>query len=179
MDQKRRGIHQTRRHCPRRQGFDAGRIVAGGASAGGHLATILGTAGTSEAAVRGVINYYGPGDLLTMPPNVPSPDNGSEKLVATHGARLLGGPVHERPDLARQASGIFHVTADDPPFLILHGSADPLVPLDQSRRLDAALRMAGVASRLMILEGAGHGGPAFETEETRQAIRAFLAEAAR
>jgi len=161
-----------------RHAIDPRRIVVAGASAGGHLATLVGTAG-DVANAAGVINFYGPCNLLTMPPNVPGPDNGPEKIAATHGARLLGGPVHERPDLAREASGLFHVSADDPPFLLIHGDRDPLVPLEQSTTLDAALRDAGVASRLIVLPGAGHGGPPFDADDVRRSIREFVQGAGR
>jgi len=66
------------------------------------------------------------------------------------------------------------VSADDPPFLILHGDQDDQVPLDQSQRLDAALKAAGVASTLVVLPGAGHGGKAFSAPEVHQRIADFI-----
>jgi arylsulfatase A-like enzyme/dienelactone hydrolase len=156
-------------------GLDPDRIIVGGGSAGGHLAALLGTAGTGAAPVQGVIEFFGPTDLLTMPPNVPGPDRTPEDLAASHGAKLLGGPVHERPDLARAASSLFHVSADDPPFLILHGDADPLVPLEQSTRLEAALRAAEVPVTMVVLPGVGHGGPGFfDSPPVRAAVVKFL-----
>ncbi len=50
-----------------------------------------------------------------------------------------------------------HVSKDDPPFLIMHGDQDPLVPLGQSEALQRALTDAGVESTLEVIEGAGHG----------------------
>ena len=100
-------------------------------------------------------------------------------LARSNGARMLGGPIRERPDLARAASALHHVSPDDPPFLILHGDRDPQVPLEQSQRLHDALRAAGVASELVVLPGAGHGGKEFTAPEIRARIRTFLDSALR
>jgi dipeptidyl aminopeptidase/acylaminoacyl peptidase len=86
----------------------------------------------------------------------------------------LGGIVRDRPDLARQASALYQVSQDDPPFLILHGDQDQGVPLDQSERLNAKLQAAGVPSELHVVKQAGHGGPAFETPEMHEIIRKFF-----
>ena len=112
----------------------------------------------SEPTLEAVIDFYGPSDLLTMPPNLPGPGKTDADLAKANGARLLGGIVRDRPEKARQASALHHVSKDDPPFLILHGDQDPQVPPDQSQRLHARLREAGVVSELHIIPGAGHGG---------------------
>jgi acetyl esterase/lipase len=61
-----------------------------------------------------------------------------------------------------------------PPFLIVHGDVDPLVPHAQSEALHTALTQAGVASTLIILPGALHEDPAFWSDDTLGKIRAFL-----
>jgi dipeptidyl aminopeptidase/acylaminoacyl peptidase len=109
-----------------------------------------------------------------MPPNLPGPGRTDADLARANGARLLGGIVRDRPELARQASALYQVSSDDPPFLILHGDQDAQVPVDQSRRLHARLREAGVTSELHELRGAGHGGKAFDAPAVREAIRVFL-----
>jgi len=58
--------------------------------------------------------------------------------------------------------------------LIMHGAADTSVPVDQSERLHAALKAAGVESTLKLLPGAGHGGKEFDSAESRALILAFL-----
>ncbi len=82
--------------------------------------------------------------------------------------------VREAPALAKDASALHQVTADDAPFLIMHGDQDPGVPVTQSKRLHAALRHAGVDSELRIIEGAGHGGKLFRTETARQHVLRFF-----
>jgi dipeptidyl aminopeptidase/acylaminoacyl peptidase len=124
--------------------------------------------------VAGVIDFFGPSDLLAMPGNVPGPENPPEKRATTRGARLLGGSVAEREILARQASPVFQVSAGDAPFLILHGDADPEVPVEQSERLEIALREAGVECKLLLFSGAGHGGAVFDSGAARQEVLAFL-----
>jgi len=159
--------------------LDPARIAIAGGSSGGHVAALVGTspapAGeTVSSRVQAVIDFYGPADLLTMPPNVPGPNRTDADLARANGARLLGGIVRDRPGLARQASALYQVSRDDPPFLLLHGDADPQVPVDQSRRLHAALRDAGVTAELHVLPGAGHGGSPFNLPEIRARIRDFL-----
>jgi acetyl esterase/lipase len=156
-------------------GLDADRIGVWGGSAGGHLAALMGTLdGPAGERVQAVCDWYGPSDLLTMPPNVPGPGRTRADLAKANGAQLLGGIVMDMPDRAKSASALHHVSQGDPPFLIMHGDADPQVPLDQSQRLHAALRKAGVPSRLETLKGAGHGGKDFDSPQSRRVIREFF-----
>jgi dipeptidyl aminopeptidase/acylaminoacyl peptidase len=124
--------------------------------------------------VKAVIDLYGPVDLLTMPPNMPGPGKTETDLAQSNGAIMLGGIIRDIPEKAKAASALYHVSKDDAPFLILHGSKDPGVPLDQSQRLHAALGEVGVTSTFHIVEGAGHGGKEFNTPEVEAVIRTFL-----
>ena len=80
----------------------------------------------------------------------------------------------DQPEKAKAASALHQVTKDDVPFLIMHGTADTSVPVDQSERLHAALKAAGVESTLKLLPGAGHGGKEFDSAESHAAIQEFL-----
>jgi dipeptidyl aminopeptidase/acylaminoacyl peptidase len=89
---------------------------------------------------------------------------------------LLGANPQEVPEKAKQASPVFHVTPDDAPFLTVHGDKDPLVPVAQGLELNEALKLVGVETELIVIEGGGHGGKEFDAPETRAKIRAFLAK---
>jgi dipeptidyl aminopeptidase/acylaminoacyl peptidase len=69
----------------------------------------------------------------------------------------LGAGREQRRLSAPQASPLLYVDGDDPPVLFIHGTADPLVPLAQSQKMQRALTDAGVAARLIAVEGGGHG----------------------
>ncbi len=176
-------VRWLRAHA-REHNLDPQRVAAAGASAGGHLALLLGTsAGVQElegdvggnlqqsSRVQAVVDFYGPTDFLDWL-NTPAGDRIRRADSAV--ALLLGGPPQERLDLARLASPVYHVSRDDPPVLMIHGSADPVVPVRQSLRLAERYRELGLTAQLQLLEGARHGGPEFRTPQVRRAIAEFL-----
>jgi acetyl esterase/lipase len=180
IDDCRAAVRFLREHADEYH-LDGSRIAAWGGSAGGHLVAVLGTLDApadekTSSRVQAVIDWYGPTDLLTMPPNTPGPGKTEEDLANSNGAKLLGGTVRDLPRLAKQASAFYNVSKDDPPFLIMHGAKDPGVPLSQSQRLHDKLRASGVPSKLVILPGAGHGGKQFRTPEMQEVIHKFLDE---
>ena len=136
-------------------GFDAGRIVLWGESAGAHLAALLGLR-SAGSRVRGVVDWYGPADLIALDEQVGAAGALTDDPLDSREARLLGAPVGQVPELARAASPLSQVRAGAPPFLIAHGTADRMVPFRQSEALAAALAEAGADVRLEAVDGADH-----------------------
>jgi acetyl esterase/lipase len=171
--------------------IDPEKVGVWGSSAGGHLVALLGTAGDvkdwdkgenldQSSRVQAVCDWFGPSDLLTFGPQGGNDrPKGSRPFPATDDAdspegKLIGGAVPENKDKARAASPTNYVTKDDAPFLIMHGDKDPLVPHAQSKELHELLEKAGVSSKLVILPGAGHGGPQFNARETLEQVGQFF-----
>lgn len=160
-------------------GMDGKRVFAWGTSAGAHLAALMGTRiypseETISSRVQGVIDWYGPADLLTMPPNTVTTSRTFDQVAQSNGAKLLGAAIVNVPAIAKDASALYQVTPDDAPMLILHGDKDPGVPLDQSQRLADRLKQVGVTVKLHVVKGAAHGGKEFQTKEARDIVRNFL-----
>ncbi len=160
-------------------GIDPSHIGAWGTSAGGHLAALLGTRPdpspeSVSSRVDAVCDWFGPTELLTMPPNNIGDGRTAADVANSNGAKLLGATVRDVPERARDASALVQVSQDDAAFLIMHGQQDPGVPLSQSQRLHAALVKTGIRSRLHVIPGAGHGGKEFQTSETRAIVARFF-----
>ena len=165
-------------------GLDPYRFAAWGSSAGGHLAAMLGTAGdvkefevgedlSVSSRVQAVVDYFGPTDFLQMDAHrlpagmIHDPADSPE-------SQLVGGAIQANKAKTRRANPVTYVTKDDPPFLIVHGDSDPLVPHHQSELLAAALQEAGVAVTFYTVKGAGHGG--FRDQKVAELTSDFLAK---
>jgi len=163
--------------------IDPDRIGAFGMSAGGHLVALLGTTGDIDEApgnagaenvsskVQAVCDWCGPTDLLTIAGQA-GKDN-ELKLRSKDGpvALLLGGLPEKKKQLAKEASPVTFVAKGDPPFLIMHGDKDKVVPLRQSEELYKALEKAHVDAQLIIVKDGGHRF--FSPETLKQAADFF------
>lgn len=147
------------------------RIGVWGASAGGHLAALLGTSGGVQSLeghegnlqcssrVQAVCDWFGASDLLTAKEQVSAIKGDQTALMAI--PHFIGGTVQEQPERAKQASPITYVSKDNPPFLIMHGDRDHMVPPAQSIELRDAMQAKGAPVTLQIIPGARHGGFGF------------------
>lgn len=164
--------------------LDPKRFAAMGSSAGGHLAAMLGTTGDTKgfdvganldqsSRVQAVVDYFGPTDFLQMDAHRLA--NGMvHDTPDSPESQLIGGPIQENKEKTAKANPISYVTLEDPPFLICHGDADPLVPHHQSLLLEAALKTAGVPVTFHTVKGGGHGG--FKDPKVPELTREFLAK---
>ncbi len=159
--------------------IDPQRIGITGASAGGHLSLMLGTAGTDGDAkaadpvdrvssrVQAVACFFPPTDFLNYgKPGVKSLGIEPEHRFKAPFDFREQDPVSKifkpvdietREKICKDCSPIYHVTKDDAPTLILHGDADTLVPLQQSEIIVDRFNDAGVPVELIVKKGAGHG----------------------
>lgn len=140
-------------------GLDPSRIGAWGSSAGGQLVSLLGTDGQAPAwttrphagePVRpaAVVDEFGPADLRGP---------GWSRYLRRIFATVFGRPSASTSAALREASPTDHVGPGEPPFLVLQGTADRLVPASQSEAFAQRLRAAGDEVRLVLVRGGGHG----------------------
>jgi acetyl esterase/lipase len=152
----RRALEWTYRHAPE-YGIDRRRIVLTGDSAGGHLALLA--AFTSGVPVAAVVDFYGVTDLTALL---------GEPFVR---AAL---PAEDPLSVAERLSPLRLVRNGLCPVLAVHGTADPLVPSEQTTRLVGALRQAGNPAEAAWIEGGGHGFSAGQAEAAYRQVFSFL-----
>ncbi len=153
--------------------IDPNRIGVFGMSAGGHLSLMLGTASDEGLTnsedpvervsdrVNAVVAYVAPTDLRVMAQDAPNRLPAYEKFPA----------LAIDMKTAEADSPLLYVTADDPPTLLLAGAKDDLVPIEHSRKIEAAFAKAHVTSALIEFENAGHG---FGGEDAQRATAAMV-----
>lgn len=169
--------------------FDPEHVGVLGASAGGHLSALVGTAGGKKAfatiggnegqsdRVQAVCDYFGPANFFTVVQQA-AEDKNVKNIFAFNTpddpySLLIGARLDDKPK-SDAVSPVHYVSQDNPPFLILHGTHDALVPYAQSEEFTAALKGQGVEVWLQKLPGSGHGGPAFNKPALTELIQNFF-----
>ena len=150
---------------------DPARIAVTGASAGGHLALMVGmtpaSAGLGPAIpIAAIVNGYGVTDVADL-------------LDGPHRQSFAVEWLPEQPgrsDLARRLSPLTYVRKGLPPTLTVQGENDRTVPYEQGARLTAALKQAGVDAEMMTVPGAGHGFSKEQWPAVHARIFDFLAQ---
>lgn len=161
-------------------GIDPERIGITGASSGGYLSLMQGTAGTAgswlsldpvertSSRVQAVACFFPPTDLLNYgKPGVVALGTGPlgqfqgafdfHELDPKTGKLVPITDEARRQEIGREISPVYHVSPDDPPTLIIHGDADRLVPIQQSELIMARFKECKVPAKLVVKPGAGHG----------------------
>jgi acetyl esterase/lipase len=153
-------------------------IGASGASAGAHLAMMLGTMDSQDgmegsggwqdqsSKVQVVVSYFGPTDMTsTSVEGLAGGEYVQEAAVRRIIENFIGGPVDDNADTLRLASPVTYVNEGDAPMLLFQGTRDPLVPFDQAFSMATALTKAGIKGRVELILQANHGW--FGDEMTR------------
>jgi acetyl esterase/lipase len=153
--------------------IDAGKVAVWGGSAGGQLAALAATscgeqsldpepAARGSECVQGAVIWYGVFDFAPVVARNGSagPDN-----------RFLGCSG-ECDAAVRRASPLTYVTADDPPFLLIHGEGDKTVDVSQSRLMETALKKIGVDVQSMYIPAVDHSFVGQTRDVTREATLA-------
>ncbi len=171
------------------------KFVAFGQSAGGNLASMLGTSGDVaefddpslgnpdvSSRVQVVINWFGPNDFGKMDAQAKaqgcSANDQGHNAADSFESLYLGAAVPDVPELVAQANPITYITPDAPPFLVEKGDQDCTVPIENTKMLADALSDAGLDVQYVELKGAGHGDgwftAYFQSEENIQTVMNFL-----
>jgi acetyl esterase/lipase len=161
--------------------IDPDRLGITGASAGGHLSLMIGTAGAAgnpkakdpvervSSRVQAVACFFPPTDFLNWGKDGAVLDSAhitDRRFKAAIDFRAIDrneGIFQRITDedkvrqILRDISPISHVSREDAPTLIIHGDKDSLVPLQQSQRMVAKLKEAGVPANLIVKKDCGHG----------------------
>jgi acetyl esterase/lipase len=166
MDQHiKTGIRYVKAHAAD-YGVDPERLGMTGASAGGHLATLAALTpvdGNPDAKnpldrlstrVRAVGVFFPPTDFVNWKEGQPGDPKILVPLLFVGGG--TGKTDAEIMEQARLSSPLHRVTKPEPPFLLIHGDADPVVPIEHSRKLVKAIADAGGKSELIVKKGGGH-----------------------
>jgi acetyl esterase/lipase len=170
-------------------GLNSDMLIAAGMSAGGHMACMLGVSAEHEQLngqlgehldqsnqVQGVLALYPPTDFLAVLKDFDGLlDYYAEDSPVT---ALLGESIATAPQKSDLASPLKLVQSSCPPTFLLHGDADPIVPVEQSVMMHEALLSAGVDSQLMCIAGYTHGDYRFNRDEPAARMSAFLKKTA-
>ncbi len=150
---------------------DVKRIALIGESAGGHLVALVGARYGRKLGLTAVVPFYTPCDLEEMTLGAEKKERAGTALSAFLGVSTIDEQA--RP-LLKEASPITYVSKDMPPFLLIHGNKDPLVPFNQSVMMRDRMKAAGASCDLYTVEGGSHGMGGWEKDPHMRGYKAEL-----
>jgi acetyl esterase/lipase len=165
-------------------GYSPENFAVSGASSGAHLALLVGVTNGHAALegdvgghldvssdVQAIVSYFGASDLTTIL-DQSTPHGLGVREPALE--RLLGTLPADGPDIAQLASPVYHVDANDPPLLLLHGDRDPQMPINQAHQMEGEYEALGLDVFFDVVHGSAHGGTGFYEPEHLERAVGFL-----
>lgn len=157
--------------------LDPDRFAALGYSAGGHLASLLGTTDAkagfdtkehaeASSAVKCVVNFYGPCDLKGYA--------GNPGLEDVFLVPVFGKECRTDATVYEKASPIGYASKASAPSLFIHGTSDFIVPFKQTEAMCDKLKGCGVTTELLALKGRTHGWTGDTADQSAAATLKFL-----
>ncbi len=178
----------------RKYSFDPERIASWGGSAGGYLSSMLGSSAgipkledlslgnpDQASSIQAVVDWFGPTNFLKMDEQLAAsgllpPPGFRHSEANSPESLLLGQMITQIPEKVAAANPETYIRPGAPPFLLQHGTKDPVVPVQQSIEFAAKLRSVLGDDRVILelLEGAEHGDEMFETPENVSRVLDFI-----
>ncbi len=173
--------------------LDPNNIAMWGNSAGGNLAALAGTSEDNislngdntenlkySSEIQAVVDWFGPIEFLKLDEQFAksevTPKMGKRSTNTSIESKYIGGNIAENVKQTEKANPSHYITKNDPYFFIQHGTADQIVPTQQSIGFSEKLTnvLGKEKVKLSILEGAGHGGEQFNSKENLDDVFRFL-----
>lgn len=167
VDDVRQAVAYVKKHASEYR-IDPGRVALLGESAGAQLASMAALKPASGGDVQAVVAFYCPSDMAKLLETTPRVPDALRQMIqgSPFGELLLAS--------LRDLSPVNWVQKDSPPFLLIHGTGDRLVPFDQSKEMCDAMRTAGASCQIYPVDGGGHGLRWWESERGLTAYKPVM-----
>lgn len=167
VDDVRLAVTYVKKHATEYK-IDPNRLALIGESAGAQLASMAALKPASDGAVEAVVAFYSPSNLVELLQTTPRvPDSLRQAIKGSPFEDLLLASL-------RDLSPVNWVEKDSPPFLLIHGTHDSLVPFDQSKEMCSAMQMAGARCEVYPVDRGGHGLRWWESEPGLTAYKSYM-----
>jgi acetyl esterase len=169
IDDVRQAVAYLKKHAVELR-IDANRMVLIGESAGAQLASMAALKPDPQGPVNAVVAFYSPSDLVSLVQNM--------RQIPDSIRQAVRGSVFEQLMLTalRQVSPVNWIRKDAPPFLLIHGTSDTLVPIQQSRDMCDSMTRAGASCELFTVRGGEHGMRRWESESSMTAYKGYMVD---